>query len=168
MISNIKNQRGSSIIVVMFILFGLGLIASSVGSMANVSISNSLIKSESARKTILLTKNGWDLINSDVNKYFKAADLAGQQRYSALPSSNRFHYISYRGGIKYDIRSIDYNNPEFSEMNGLFKAQSGTDANTVTYYFYNVRISGYVNSNFKGPNSTLEVFVKQQGRPVNN
>ena len=139
-------------------------------SFCSVSISNSLIKTQTSRDAILTTKKAWDFINADVNSYFKAQDInLIRITFKELPASNRFYYV-YKGAFDASIKNLDYNTDNsLSELTGLTTPMEGTDAGSTSYYFYDVRITGYPNGiGSNKPRAQLEVFVKQQGVPINN
>ena len=74
-----------------------------------------------------------------------------------------------KGAFDATIKNLDYTNDNsLSELKG-FTSDTGNDANSTSLYFYKVRITGYPNGyGISKPRAQLEVFVKQQGVPINN
>ncbi len=164
-----SNKKGSSIVFVMMVLFGLSLIAvslSSVLSSAASSLGGRIVRMDRANQS---TQVAWGYLISHVDNYFAFKDLDFNLDYSKLPLP--FAFFPGRAHIEIYHLDFDPSTGKNEELLGWNFLEPGYDPNTVGVYFYSVLVQGKEGYGpFSGPGSSarFNIFVKQLGLKRNS
>ena len=158
-----KKERGSTLILVMFVLLGISLIVSGLSDILSSSYSRTSLRLYKVEGSDEVVNVGWSYIITHIDDFFKGESIYNDV-IDLSDQSSPFNMVD--GILNITVFNMEYDpiSKKFDELKGLTSLPPGTDPSLLKVYIYSVVLTGKLgSSSSSAPSLRVNIFVKQYG-----